>query len=101
MSKAPTTRARGSRAKRHLRIFLNYRREDSSGHAGRLYDDLAEQRLAQQEAERRRLLAIEKAEKQRFAAEAERAQAARADAARVAAKEAAHEREREAKKRAR
>ena len=25
-----------------LRIFLNYRREDSSGHAGRLYDDLAE-----------------------------------------------------------
>jgi hypothetical protein len=25
-----------------LRIFLNYRREDSSGHAGRLYDDLKE-----------------------------------------------------------
>jgi hypothetical protein len=25
-----------------LRIFLNYRREDSSGYAGRLYDDLAE-----------------------------------------------------------
>ena len=25
-----------------IRIFLNYRREDSSGHAGRLYDDLAE-----------------------------------------------------------
>lgn len=25
-----------------LRIFLNYRRDDSSGHAGRLYDDLTE-----------------------------------------------------------
>ena len=26
---------------RHLRIFLNYRREETSGHAGRLYDALA------------------------------------------------------------
>jgi hypothetical protein len=25
-----------------LRVFLNYRRDDSSGHAGRLYDDLTE-----------------------------------------------------------
>jgi len=32
----------GANGVRSLRIFLNYRREDSSGHAGRLYDDLAE-----------------------------------------------------------
>jgi TIR domain len=25
-----------------LRVFLNYRREDTSGHAGRVYDSLAE-----------------------------------------------------------
>ena len=29
-----------------LRIFLNYRREDSSGYAGRLYDDLADRLTA-------------------------------------------------------
>jgi hypothetical protein len=31
------------RAKRTPRIFLNYRREDTAGHAGRLYEALAEQ----------------------------------------------------------
>ncbi len=43
MSRAQPTKSRGGgRRKRALRIFVNYRREDSSGHAGRLYDDLAE-----------------------------------------------------------
>src|SRR6266581_4225784 len=31
------------RAKQTPRIFLNYRREDTAGHAGRLYDALADQ----------------------------------------------------------
>lgn len=34
--------AHRTRAEVPLRIFLNYRREDASGHAGRLYDSLAD-----------------------------------------------------------
>ena len=34
--------ADGGESGSSLRVFLNYRREDSSGYAGRLYDDLAE-----------------------------------------------------------
>ena len=44
MNPRGTTKAavEGDRPLGGLCIFLNYRREDSSGHAGRLYDDLAE-----------------------------------------------------------
>jgi hypothetical protein len=37
-----TTAAFSGGTERTRRIFLNYRRDDSSGYAGRLYDDLAE-----------------------------------------------------------
>src|SRR4051794_2677355 len=34
--------SQGSPASPELRVFLNYRRDDAAGHAGRLYDSLAE-----------------------------------------------------------
>jgi hypothetical protein len=37
-----THRWRGRRAPSGLRVFINYRREETAGHAGRLYDELAE-----------------------------------------------------------